>query len=128
MSRLTLRRKGAIRAAVISAAGLLGAAVPMSAFGQLAVNLQSQTGATGAGNSTIYLTPQGYNTTPGTTNVFSSTVPIYVYGTVTGTHAQAATGTNAVPDGLQYLYYNIANATAPPGNATTVTEVAGSFA
>ena len=60
MSRLTLRRKGLIRAAAISAAGLAGAIVPMSAFGQsLTINLQLAPGLPGAtGSHTDFYPPR----------------------------------------------------------------------
>jgi len=98
MSRLTLRRKGIIRAAAISAAGLAGAIVPISAFATgLSINLviPTQSGYSGTG-STIYATPTEGSAIP-------IPVTIDVYGTVTG--ANAVTGSNL--DGIQYAYYNV---------------------
>jgi hypothetical protein len=97
MSRLTLRRKGIIRAAAISAAGLAGAIVPMSAFGQsLSVNfvIPAQPGYSGTG-STIYATPTEGSAVP-------VPVTIDVYGTVTGGTLGASDF-----DGIQYAYYNV---------------------
>jgi len=104
MSRLTIRRKGLIRAAAISAAGLAGAIVPMSAFGQsLTINLQLTPGLAGStGAHTDFLTPVNNNTP----------IPVYVYATVTGVNAPSGTDF----DGLQYAYYNIAN--SGPSNGT----------
>jgi hypothetical protein len=123
MSRLMLQRKGVVRAAAISAAGLLGAGLSTSAFGaSLTVGLQSQTGSTGAVNSTIYLTPQGYNVGTESSPVYSTApINVYVYGTVTG----SAPTTSSNLDGLQFLYYNVANATGISG--TNNVQVPGSI-
>jgi len=97
MSRLTLRRKGAIGSAVITAAGLLSAAVPMTAMGStgLTINLQLAPGLAGAGGGTVFLDPTKNNTP----------ITVYVYGTVTGTGPQSATDLQ----GLQYAYFNLNN-------------------
>ncbi len=114
MSRLMLRRKGAIRAAVISAAGLLGAAVPLAAFGApgMSINLQTQPGIAGAGGGTAFVAPTEGSATP---------VPatVYVYATVTGTGSTTASDFN----GLEYLYYNV-NSIGTTANPTTL---GGSF-
>jgi len=104
MSRLTLRRKGAIRAAVISAAGLLSAA---NAFGTMTINLQLSEGSGGAGGGTLFIDPT-HNNTP---------INVYVYATVTGTGPQSATDLQ----GVQYAYYNINNQAPTVGS-----ELAGS--
>jgi len=121
MSRLTLRRKGIIRAAAISAAGLAGAIVPMSAFGQsLSVNLviPAQVGYSGSG-STIYATPTEGSATP-------VPVTIDVYGTVTGGTLGASDF-----DGIQYAYYNvnsIGSSASPTVPGATITAAAISSA
>ena len=90
MSRLTLRRKGAIGSAVISAAGLLGAAVPMSASGAtgLTINLQTTPGITGAGGGTVFVAPTFASGPAGSSAAAATTV--YVYATVTGTGSTTA--------------------------------------
>jgi PEP-CTERM motif len=97
MSRLTLRRKGAIGSAVISAAGLLSAAVPMTAMGStgMTINLQLAPGLAGAGGGTVFLDPTKNN----------APINVYVYATVTGTGPQSASDLQ----GVQYAYYNLNN-------------------
>ena len=110
MSRLTLRRKGTIRAAAISAAGLVGAIVPMSAFGSgLTINLVAPTQPGSAANNTVYATPY----IPGQPEP-AVPVTIDVYGTVSGGTLGASDF-----DGIQYAYYNI-NAIGASGNPTVL--------
>jgi len=109
MSRLMLQRKGVVRAAAISAAGLLGA-MSTSAFGAtgLTISLQSKPGLAGAAGGTIFAAP-----TVGVDPAIPVTV--YVYATVTGTGAPAA----ADLAGLQYAYYNV-NSIGTSANPTTL--------
>jgi hypothetical protein len=113
MSKLMLRRKGTIRAAVITAAGLLSAAVPMSASGAtgMTINLQTVKGSAGAGGGTLFVAP-----TLGTDPAIPVTV--YVYATVTGAGSTTASDFN----GLEYLYYNINGL----GSSTNPTALGGS--
>jgi len=116
MSRLTLRRKGAIRAAAVSAAGLLGVALPISAFGQsLQISLgvpsseynAAQASAGLVGSGTIFATPWVGTDAP-------VPVTINVYGTITGGTLGASDF-----DGIQYAYYNI-NAIGSNEHPTTL--------
>jgi hypothetical protein len=120
MSRLMLRRKSAVRVAALSAAGLLSAALPVSAFGTLTINLQTVLGnpANVVGyNGTLYATPAVGHVAPNNpTPAPTPPVNIYVYATVTGTGSSI---TSSDYDGLQYAYFNIAGI-GPSTNQTTL--------
>jgi hypothetical protein len=88
------------------------------ALSAMAAGILLPAAAKAAGSLSVSLDLSPLGTTPATTNFLTpgETYPVYVYATVTG----SSTISSSEIDGLEYLYYNINNATVGTGGAQVV--------